>query len=200
MFSGLIQTIGKIIKNQGTELVVETNSLSPQCGDSIAVHGICLTVKRIEPQGTKNRLWFDLSQETRHRTTIRKCKKGKPVNLEAALKATDVLGGHIVQGHVDGVGQVQQIAVHKKDKTMWFKIPASLNVFIVEKGSITVDGVSLTVAQRTDDLFSVSLVPYTRQHTTLDTLKKNDQVNLEVDIIGKYVWQYVRPYLGSHEK
>ena len=162
---------------EGCRLVVESG-VRAALGDSVAVSGVCLTVVDA-PDG---RLAFDVVQETLDRTK----PFGDEVNLEAALRAGDPLGGHYVQGHVDGVGTVRSTG-----DQVWIDAPSELLVYVVEKGSIAVDGVSLTVASVDDKGFAVALVPHTLEVTTLGRLAPGDAVNLEVDILAKYVEKLV---------
>jgi riboflavin synthase len=173
VFTGIVQERGRISSFEAGRLVVESG-VRAAIGDSVAVNGVCLTVVEA-PDG---RLAFDLVQETLDRA--------KPfrdeVNLEAALRAGEPLGGHYVQGHVDGVGAVRSVG-----DPVWIDTPPELLRYIVEKGSIAVDGVSLTVAAVDAGGFAVALVPHTREVTTLGRLAAGDHVNLEVDILAKYV-------------
>ncbi len=163
---------------EGGRLVVESG-VRAAVGDSVAVNGVCLTVVGA-PDGT---LAFDVVQETLDRTKT----FGADVNLEAALRAGDPLGGHYVQGHVDGVGMVRSTGDH-----VWIDTPAELLRYVVEKGSIAVDGVSLTVAAVDERGFAVALVPHTLEVTTFGGLHAGDRVNLEVDILAKYVERLLR--------
>jgi len=173
VFTGIVQERGRISSFEAGRLVVESG-VRAAIGDSVAVNGVCLTVVEA-PDG---RLAFDLVQETLDRA--------KPfrdeVNLEAALRAGEPLGGHYVQGHVDGVGAVRSVG-----DPVWIDTPPELLRYIVEKGSIAVDGVSLTVAAVDASGFAVALVPHTLEVTTLGRLAAGDHVNLEVDILAKYV-------------
>lgn len=187
MFSGLVKDVGTVEnathKSGGTELVVCT-SLSQQLelGASIAVNGVCLTVTYADAA----RLKMTVVPETLARTTLSQLAKGSHVNLEPALRMGEPLGGHLVQGHVDGVGSVRR--VEELDAVeMVFDVEASLRRYIVEKGSIAIDGVSLTVASIDNEGFRVALVPHTLTHTTLSRLRAGSHVNLEVDLIAKYV-------------
>jgi riboflavin synthase len=173
MFTGIVQERGRISSFEGGRLVVESG-VRAVVGDSVAVNGVCLTVVEA-PEG---RLAFDVVQETLDRTK----PFGEQVNLEAALRAGEPLGGHYVQGHVDGVGTVRSTG-----DPVWIDTPADLLRYVVEKGSIAVDGVSLTVAALDADGFAVALVPHTLEVTTLGRLAAGDEVNLEVDILAKYV-------------
>lgn len=178
MFTGIVQELGRIASFENGRLVVESG-VRAGIGDSVAVNGVCLTVVDA-PDG---RLAFDVVQETLDRS--------KPfadeVNLEAALRAGEPLGGHYVQGHVDGVGTVRSVG-----DPVWVDAPAELLPYIVEKGSIAVDGVSLTVAALDERGFAVALVPHTLEVTTLGKTRAGDRVNLEVDILAKYVERLLR--------
>jgi len=178
VFTGIVQERGRVASFDGGRLVVESGVRADR-GDSVAVNGVCLTVVDA-PDG---RLAFDVVQETLDRTK----PFGEQVNLEGALRAGDPLGGHYVQGHVDGVG-----AVRSTGEPVWIDVPSELLRYIVEKGSIAVDGVSLTVAAVDEDGFAVALVPHTLEVTTLGTLDAGDSVNLEVDILAKYVERLLR--------
>lgn len=162
-------------------------------GDSIAVNGTCLTVTEVKGSA----FHVDVTVETLARTTAGGLRPGDVVNLERPVAVGDRLGGHIVQGHVDGVGRV--VGLTPQGNASWLEIeaPASVARYIVEKGSITVDGVSLTVAQRTDRRFTVCLIPHTMSVTTLGRLEAGAAVNLEVDILAKYIEQLLRPYVGG---
>jgi riboflavin synthase len=173
VFTGIVQERGRISSFEAGRLVVESG-VRAAIGDSVAVNGVCLTVVEA-PDG---RLAFDLVQETLDRTK----PFGDEVNLEAALRAGEPLGGHYVQGHVDGVGAVRSVG-----DPVWIDTPPELLRYIVEKGSIAVDGVSLTVAAVDASGFAVALVPHTLEVTTLGRLAAGDHVNLEVDILAKYV-------------
>jgi riboflavin synthase len=173
MFTGIVQERGRVSSFEGGRLVVQSG-VRAGIGDSVAVDGVCLTVVDA-PDG---RLAFDVVQETVDRTK----PFGQEVNLEAALRAGEPLGGHYVQGHVDGVGTVRATA-----EPVWIDTPPELLRYVVEKGSIAVDGVSLTVAALDERGFAVALVPHTLEVTTLGRLQSGDQVNLEVDILAKYV-------------
>lgn len=178
MFTGIVQERGRVLSFEGGRLVVES-AVGAAVGDSVAVNGVCLTVVDA-PDG---RLAFDVVQETLDRTK----SFGDDVNLEAALRAGDPLGGHYVQGHVDGVGTVRSTA-----EPFWIDTPPELLRYVVEKGSIAVDGVSLTVAAVDERGFAVALVPHTLDVTTFGRLQPGDGVNLEVDILAKYVERLLR--------
>jgi riboflavin synthase len=180
VFTGIVRERGRVVSFENGKLVVES-TLAPEVGDSISVDGTCLTVV-----GTENgRLSFDVVSETEARAKSFR----KEVNLEPAIEAGEPLGGHYVQGHVDGLGRVRSQA------DGWLTVEASPEIlrYCVEKGSIAVDGVALTVAELTDETFAVALVPHTLEVTTLGALEPGDAVNLEVDIIAKYVERLIRP-------
>jgi riboflavin synthase len=178
MFTGIVQERGRVSSFEDGRLVVESR-VRAGIGDSVAVNGVCLTVVDA-PDG---RLAFDVVQETLDRTK----PFGEEVNLEAALRAGEPLGGHYVQGHVDGVGTVRSVG-----DAVRIDAGRALLRYVVEKGSIAVDGVSLTVAAVDDKGFDVALVPHTLAVTTLGSLAPGDRVNLEVDILAKYVERLLR--------
>jgi len=160
-----------------------------QIGDSIAVNGVCLTVTTMDSEGYT----ADVMAETLNRSSLGALKPGSRVNLERAMAADGRFGGHIVAGHIDGTGTVQSIS--KDETAVWYTIEADSSIlrYIVEKGSITIDGISLTVAKATDKDFSVSIIPHTQANTVLSDRRIGDIVNLETDIIGKYVEKLLQP-------
>ncbi|HEY8193066.1 MAG TPA: riboflavin synthase [Gaiellaceae bacterium] len=174
MFTGIVRELARTVSFENDRLVVES-ALSPAVGDSINVNGVCLTVVQAE----NGHLAFDVLDET----TARSKRFGPAVNLEPALAAGDPLGGHYVQGHVDGVGGVRAV----EGERMTIEAPPEILRYCVEKGSIAVDGVSLTIAALDDETFTVALVEHTLEVTTLGGLQAGDEVNLEVDILAKYV-------------
>src|SRR5918995_5367840 len=176
MFTGIVQALGRVRSFEDGRLVVERGPVDAAIGDSVAVNGVCLTVVE-RGEGT---LAFDVVPETVSRTR----PFGDAVNLEPSLRAGDPLGGHVVQGHVDGVGRVRALGA---DGRLVVEAPAEILAYVVEKGSIAVDGVSLTVAWVHRDAFEVALVPHTLEVTTLGSLREGDAVNLEVDVLAKYV-------------
>ncbi len=184
MFTGIVEERGRVVSSGG-RLEVETNGVADDVaiGDSIAVNGVCLTVAERE----EGRLAFDLAEETLERTTLGALAPGDPVNLERPVTLLSRLGGHLVQGHVDAVGTVEEAGSNTGGEAMTISIPESLRPYVVEKGSIAVDGVSLTVAAVSNGTFSVALVPHTRSVTTLGAVSDGDRVNLEVDVLAKYV-------------
>jgi riboflavin synthase len=178
VFTGIVRERGKVVSFDGSRLVV-AGGTEAGIGDSVAIAGVCLTVAE-RGEGT---LSFDVVGETLERSTLGGLAAGHEVNVEPALRAGEPMGGHIVQGHVDGVGSLRGAA----DGLTWFDAPPDVLRYCVEKGSITVDGTSLTVAALDEVGFAVALVPHTLEATTLGTLKPGDPVNLEADVIGKYV-------------
>ena len=158
-------------------------------GDSIAVNGICLTATAF----TDTCFTVDVMHETLNRSALANLKPGSSVNLERAMAVGDRFGGHIVAGHADGVGHITHI--HKDDNAIWYTLSAAPDIlrYVVEKGSITMDGISLTVARVTESDFSVSVIPHTAAVTTLSQKKLGDPINLETDIIGKYVEKLMKP-------
>jgi riboflavin synthase len=156
-----------------------------EIGASLAVSGVCLTITKLADPPTRSTV--ELSPETLSRTNLGELRSGGEVNLEPALRMGDALGGHMVQGHVDGVARVVDRRDLADHRVLAFSIPPELAPFLVEKGSVTVDGVSLTVSALLPDRFEVALIPHTLEVTTLSRLGPGDLVNLEVDVIGKYV-------------
>lgn len=192
MFSGIIQTTGKISKIGAGRLWVEIAAKKVNLGDSIALNGVCLTVAKHRRIKNGVEAYFELSQETLDKTTLGKLRVGDRINLEPALTLKDALGGHIVQGHVDGVGTVEKIRPEGEMKTLWFRAPDTIMEYIVPKGSVAVDGVSLTAVEVSSNSFSVALIPYTLDHTNMGRLQVGEAVNLEADIIAKYIMKYVK--------
>jgi riboflavin synthase len=188
MFTGLVEERGKVVgveaSDDGLRIEIETD-FAPQLalGDSVAVAGACLTVTQLSDQSFS----ADVMNETVERTNLRDLAYGDPVNLERALAVGDRLGGHIVQGHVDAVGEVLGISQFGFARIVRIAVPEEIAKYIVEKGSITIDGVSLTVSGVGDGWLEVSLIPETSERTTLGTLHMEMLVNLEVDILAKHV-------------
>ena len=182
MFTGLVREVGTVASFEDGRLRVESG-IAAAIGDSVAIDGVCLTVV----DGDRKTLAFDAVPETLARTTLGRLEPGAPVNLEPALRAGEAIGGHYVQGHVDGVGRIRSVEPEGDGRRVWVDaVPAVLR-YCVEKGSIAVDGVSLTVAELDDDGFAVALVPHTLAVTTLGTSAVGDEVNLETDVLAKYV-------------
>jgi riboflavin synthase len=182
MFTGLVQDTGDVASLDRGRLRVEA-ALELVGGDSVAVNGVCLTVVAADARGFE----ADVMEETLRRTALGSLGPGDRVNLELPLRASDRLGGHMVQGHVDGVGTVEAVSEEGFARVVHVAAPPEVLRYVVEKGSIAVDGVSLTVADVGDDAFSVSLIPETLDRTTLGSVQAGRQVNLEVDVVAKYV-------------
>jgi riboflavin synthase len=182
MFTGLIAQTGSVQK-AGTRLAVQTELAAQlERGDSIAVNGVCLTAVEIEGDSFE----ADVMEETLVRSTLGRLENGDQVNLELALRVGDRLGGHFVQGHVDATGRVESIEQREHSRVLRIGAPPELLRYVVEKGSIAVDGVSLTVVAADAKGFSVSLIPETLERTTLGSIREGDPVNLEVDMLAKY--------------
>ena len=185
MFTGLVREIGTVISMESGRLVVSAPETSQgvELGDSVAVDGVCLTVVAC----ADSTLSFDVVPETLARTSLGTLDHGSRVNLEPSLRAGDAMGGHVVQGHVDGVGTVRGVEAEGDGRRVWFDAPSDLLRYVVEKGSIAVNGTSLTVADTDDAGFAVALIPHTLGATNLGTLQSENAVNLEVDVLAKYV-------------
>ncbi len=189
MFTGLVEGVGEITAlnsmAEGLRLSLKTSFPAGELtlGESVAVSGACLTVVAIDPP----RASFEVSPETLACTTFPLKKVGDRVNLERSLRMGDRLGGHLVTGHVDGIGVVRERRAGAAHLELTFEMPGSLSRLVIPKGSIAIEGVSLTVNACEGNTFTVNIIPHTAQATTLDALKVGDRVNLEADIIGKYV-------------
>ena len=196
MFTGLIEDVGRVRRwragAEGGELAFETALPAREValGDSIAVNGCCLTVVR----KAGRRLAVDVSPETLKRTNLADLREGGRVNLERPLQLNDRLGGHMVTGHVDAVGRITRVEPSGDFTFFRFRAPAAVGRLLVPKGSIAVDGISLTVNECASRSFSVAIIPFTLAHTNLQDRGVGDRVNLEADIIGKYVQQFVKAY------
>jgi riboflavin synthase len=185
VFTGLVQEVGTVVGFEGGRLTIDAPRTAEHArlGDSVAVDGVCLTLVARDDSS----LSFDAVPETLARTALGALAAGARVNLEAALRAGDALGGHYVQGHVDGVGAVRSVQPEGDGRRVAFDAPAELLRYVVEKGSIAVNGTSLTVAAVDDAGFEVALIPHTLAATTLEALQNGDRVNLETDVLAKYV-------------
>jgi riboflavin synthase len=195
MFTGIVEELGQVAALDGGRLRITSSKVldGAHVGDSIAVDGCCLTVSQLGAG------WWeaDLSDETLRRTTLGELRPGDDVNLERPVRLQDRLGGHIVQGHVDGVATLLSRTPGERTDELRFSLAPDLARYVVEKGSITVDGVSLTVAGVSDDAFTVALIPTTLSHTTLGIRQPGDTVNLEVDVVAKYVERLTAGYNGA---
>jgi riboflavin synthase len=187
VFTGLVREVGTVRSFHDGRLVVAT-AIAAALGDSVAVDGVCLTVVAAA-DGT---LAFDAVPETLARTSLGTLEDGSRVNLEPALRAGDALGGHYVQGHVDGIGGVRAVDAEGEGTRIWFDAPPEILRYVVEKGSIAVQGTSLTVAALDERGFAVALIPHTLEATTLGGLRPGDAVNLEADVLAKYVEKLVQ--------
>lgn len=193
MFTGLIEEIGKvqsIIKStKSAKIIIKSSKVleDVKLGDSICTNGVCLTVTSFDSE----KFTVDVMAETMRRSNLKDLSLGVEVNLERALRVGDRLGGHIVSGHIDGVGQIKKY--EQEDNAVWITIETSKELlkYIVEKGSIAIDGVSLTVAYVDENVFKVSIIPHTKDMTTLLRKKIGDVVNLECDVIGKYIEKFL---------
>lgn len=189
MFTGIIEALGNISAlekhSDGARIVVSANLVTQDSkdGDSISVNGVCLTALDI----TSNSFAADVSQETLNRSTLGSLKQGSPVNLERAVTPSTRLGGHIVQGHVDGKGTFISAIRSGDFWTVRIGFPAEMARYFVYKGSVAVEGISLTIANLTEDFFEIAIIPKTWELTNLSALKPGDEVNLEADVIAKYV-------------
>jgi len=198
MFTGIVEERGVVREVGTTRLSIGCRTVTSDAtqGASIAVNGACLTVV----ERSDEHLAFDVSEETLRRTSFSRLRAGDPVNLERPLTLSSRLGGHLVQGHVDGVGEVVAIDL-ADDGSSWITVRAPERVarYLVDKGSVCVDGVSLTVASRDGTTFGVALIPHTLEVTTLGTAEVGDPLNLEVDVIAKYVEALLDPIEGPIE-
>ena len=182
MFTGLIREVGTVVAAEDGRIEVAT-SQQAELGDSVAIDGVCLTVVAARA----GRLAFDVVPETLARTSLGVLEPGSTVNVEPALRAGEPLGGHYVQGHVDGVGTVRSVEPEGDGRRIWLDAAAELLRYVAEKGSIAVQGTSLTVAAIDDGGLAVALIPHTLEVTTLAGLEPGDRVNLETDVLAKYV-------------
>jgi riboflavin synthase len=196
MFTGIVEDVGSIrsvtVRNRSSILEISTRLSNIQTGDSISVSGICLTVIQVKP----GFFMVDVSPETLSKTTLRGIKPGKHVNLERALAIGGRLGGHFVSGHIDRTGTVRKKTPTGEFIKLEIFHPPELSRYIAAKGSIAVDGVSLTVVDNLKGRFSIAVIPYTLQNTTIGDCRVGDSVNLEVDILAKYVEKMVTTGIG----
>lgn len=194
MFTGLIKDSGKIIKitanSEGKEFIIETTKLADdiKIDDSIATNGVCLTATKIKG----NQFTVQAVHVTLEKTSLGSLKVGSLVNLELALRPIDRLGGHIVQGHVNGLGKIKAIKPMGGNYEIEFTAQKDLFKYIIKEGSIALDGISLTIARLTNNTFTVSIIPHTFENTTLHAKKIGDSVNIEVDMMAKYLENFLR--------
>ena len=189
MFTGIIEELGKVKsverRGENARIIIEAKLVieGTNHGDSISVNGVCLTALDLQPDSFA----ADVSMETLARSTLGSLQAGTPVNLERSVTPATRLGGHIVQGHVDARGRLLAVVDHGESWTVRFGFPKEIARYLVFKGSVAVEGISLTIAALADDYFEVAIIPKTWEVTNLSSLKVGDGVNLEVDVIGKYV-------------
>lgn len=189
MFTGIIEEIGTVTevrtKSCGVTIKISAKTVmeNTRIGDSIAVDGPCLTVRELNKDG----FITDISEETRRRTTLRSCRVSTPVNLERSLRLGDRLGGHLVLGHVDEIATISGWKSEGSSSIMQVTVSQNVKPYIAYKGSIAVDGVSLTISNVTDDTFEVTLIPHTLEVTTLGNKQMGDAVNIEVDVMARYI-------------
>jgi riboflavin synthase len=193
VFTGLVRDLGRVVSFDGGRLTVAApaTAAAAELGDSLAIDGVCLTVVALDGAT----LSFDAVPETLARTALSSLDRDSRVNLEPALRAGEPLGGHYVQGHVDGVGAVRSVEPEGEGKRIWIEPPVDLLRYVVEKGSVAVQGVSLTVAATDVAGFAVALIPHTLEVTTFGALAPGDRVNLEVDVLAKYVEKLIKASL-----
>lgn len=202
MFTGIIENKGRVLRVEyrGQEerltLEIPMDLTDLKLGDSINMNGVCLTVVEKKEQA----IGVDLSLETLEKTILGKLKEEDKVNLERALRLTDRLGGHIVTGHIDGIGVILEKRREKDFLGLRVRIPPSISRYVVQKGSIAIDGISLTVNQCQGEEIQITLIPYTIEKTTLIDKKVGDQVNVEADILGKYVEKMLDRGVGESER
>jgi len=192
MFTGIVEGIGKVKKiskatknRSAIQMIVDLGKHGKdlKTGQSVALNGVCLTVTKL----SKTLCTFEMIEETTKKTDLGNLKPGGIVNIERSLKVGDRLVGHFVLGHVDGVGIIKKVQKKPKEVQIWFEIPKNLSKYVVKKGSIAIDGISLTVVEIKNNLASVCLIPHTIQITNFKTKNIGDKVNIETDILGKYI-------------
>lgn len=204
MFTGIIVELGKVFEikrlQRGAKLTVESKIVSKEAsvGDSISVNGVCLTVSAVDK--SKDFFSFDVSHETLEKTTLGYLKKADPVNLEPAITLNTKLGGHLVSGHVEGMGIINLIERTGDYLNIEIQAPEDILKYCIKKGSIAVDGISLTIVEVLSKSFTVVIIPHTAKMTTMGTKKVGDRVNLEPDMIAKYVERFVIKYRDSGDE
>ena len=198
MFSGIVEEVGVVAKISDNGMTVRASKVMAdlKLGDSIAVNGTCLTAVSFG----EREFSVDLSPETMRRTSLGQLSEGRPVNLERALLVSDRMGGHIVQGHVDGTGRIMSTKPEGDSIIFRIRVPKRLDRYIVEKGFVAVDGISLTVVKRGASSFTLAVIPYTLNNTNLVSLSVGERVNLEADILAKYVESLLDRLSGAGDK
>ena len=189
MFTGIITDVGEVAAREGGRFVIRCSYAAEgiAVGASIACDGTCLTATSVDPSGAGSLFAVDASNETLAKTTLDEWRPGRHINLERALKVGDELGGHIVAGHVDTIGRIVDVRPDGQSRRFTVEVPAELAPYIAPKGSVTLDGISLTVNEVKEYLFGINVIPHTLTHTTLGAKKPGDRVNLEVDIFARYL-------------
>ena len=189
MFTGIIEEVGKVSTITDEKIIISAQTVlnGTKIGDSIAVNGVCLTVTKINT----NSFEADISPETMKVTSLGNVKTGSAVNLERAMRADGRFGGHIVSGHIDGLGKGKSILKEKDFYKISIELPIELTKYSVKKGSISIDGISLTIADIKDNIITVAVIPHTFRNTNLQNLRIGDFVNIETDILGKYVEKFL---------
>jgi len=201
MFTGIVEEKGKVLRleylSHGKRLILElpVHLTDMQLGDSISINGVCLTVS----ERNRQTIGLDLSGETLQKTTLGELKEGNPVNVERALRLSDRLGGHIVTGHIDGIGEIVEKKEERDFVNLKLRIPKSISKYVVQKGSVAIDGISLTVNKCQGEEIQMTLIPYTLEKTILMDKKIGDRVNVEADILGKYVEKLLGREVNTHE-
>ncbi|NUM53001.1 MAG: riboflavin synthase [Candidatus Hydrogenedentes bacterium] len=195
MFTGIIEEVGAVSRRSGSDITILAKSVleGAREGDSIAVNGTCLTVVSFNAES----FVVQVSPETYKRTTLGNLKPGDAVNLERALAAGMRMGGHFVQGHVDGVGRVRSVKPQGEFSLWRFQAPTEVARYLVQKGSIAIDGISLTVVDPVGDEFDVAVIPATLQKTTLSSKRPGDPVNMEADMLAKHIFQFMKNMSGG---
>ncbi len=194
MFTGLVERVGRVEALREGKLLLDAGFEDVVVGESIAVNGVCLTVVKID----RNILEFDLSEETLSRSNLRFLKRGDYVNLERALRPSDRLGGHILQGHVDFTSPIVKLQRTGEHWSLVVEIKPGYEMYFVEKGSVGIDGISLTINKVERQFIYINVIPHTYQNTNLRFRKVGDMVNVEVDIVGKYVVNYLQRLKGGN--
>ncbi len=198
MFSGIVEGLREIkeitSKEDFSTIAIDLQELAidKKIGESIAVNGACLTITKLKDTIA----YFDIMQETLNKTNLRDYKKGDKVNIERSLKIGERLDGHFVLGHVDGLGTIKEIKKTEDNCIMWVELPKELEYGLIPKGSISVDGISLTIADIKNNRFAIALIPHTLKITTLGSKKINDKVNIEIDYLGKWIQKLVNTKLS----
>lgn len=187
MFTGIIEQLGKIVTINEAHLKVESLLTDVNIGDSVALNGVCLTATSIQKTCEIHIYSFDLSPETYNNSTFKQLKQGSHINMERAMKLGDRLGGHMISGHIEAITTIRNITEQGGSFIFEFNLPKLLARYMIYKGSIAIDGISLTVADLSIDRFSIAVIPHTYNSTNLKFRKNNDDVNLETDMVAKYV-------------